>query len=158
MLRGDRIVLRSLEASDLHFLHHIENNLENWIYGSENRYFTKDELLCYIANARVSIRIAKQYRFVIDNGQPIGFIDLFDYSDDCAYIGIIIDVNYRRKNYASDALELLISYSFESLQLSFLKCIVKKDNFASNCLFVKNGFCILNSDRNFHYYILKNHS
>ena len=61
MLRGDRIVLRSLEASDLHFLHHIENNLENWIYGSENRYFTKDELLCYIANARVSIRIAKQY-------------------------------------------------------------------------------------------------
>jgi len=37
MLVGKKIKLRSLKESDLNFLMNIENNCDNWIYGSENK-------------------------------------------------------------------------------------------------------------------------
>ena len=79
MLEGKNIVLRSLRDSDLEFLEKIENNKENWQFGSEKKQYSREELVAYIANAKVDIALTKQYRFVIDfRGALIGFIDLFD--------------------------------------------------------------------------------
>ena len=80
MLIGKKIILRPLNSSDLSFLKHIENNSENWIFGSENKIFSDNELLAYINNSNTNIEDAKQFRWLIEfNNISTGFIDLYDY-------------------------------------------------------------------------------
>ena len=118
MLKGKNIVLRPLQDSDLDFLEKTENNKENWQFGSEQKQYTKQELADYIAKAKTDIKVAKQYRFVIDlKGAPIGFIDLFDYTKKSAGVGVIISENYRNKGFAKEALMLLIHYAFSYIKL-----------------------------------------
>ena len=141
MLKGENIVLRSLQDSDLDFLRRIENNTDNWEFGSERKKYSKKELTSYIANAKTDIKVAKQYRFVIDlNSTPIGFIDLFDYTVNSAGVGVIITENYRNKGFAKEALCLLSDYSFDNLNLVKLHCKIAKDNLESIKLFSSCGF------------------
>ena len=141
MLKGKNIVLRPLQDSDLDFLERIENNKENWQFGSERKQFNKEELLTYIANAKIDIKVAKQYRFVIDlNKVPIGFIDLFDYTTDSAGVGVIISKDYRNKGFAKEALNLLTDYAFFVLDINQLYASVTKDNLESIKLFASCGF------------------
>ncbi|MBT5615127.1 MAG: GNAT family N-acetyltransferase, partial [Flavobacteriales bacterium] len=105
MLKGNNILLRPLKVSDLNFLFEVENNTDNWKYGTENKQYTKEELKNYIANAKQDIATAGQFRFVIDlEDTPIGFIDLFDYTTNSAGVGVIIAKNYRRRGFAKEAL------------------------------------------------------
>ena len=66
MLKGKNIVLRPLKNSDSYFLKRIENNTDNWQFGSERKEYSDKELSDYIANSKTDIKVAKQYRFVID--------------------------------------------------------------------------------------------
>lgn len=141
MLEAEKIVLRPLQNSDLGFLKKIENNKENWQFGSEGKEYSKLELVDYIANARIDISISKQYRFVIESGmESIGFIDLFDYTPNSAGIGIIISRFHRNQGFGRQALILLINYAFNSLNLSRLHCVIREDNLASIRLFNSCGF------------------
>ena len=156
MLVGKKIKLRSLKESDLNFLMNIENNCDNWIYGSENKKYTIQELKSYLSNSKVGLTIAKQFRYVIEKDKPIGFIDLYNYSYDLAYVAVIIDIGERNNGYAYDALNVLIEYCFNSLQLSSLKCVIDKKNIASINLFNKNRFKMYYSRNKLNYYILRN--
>ena len=141
MLRGEDIVLRPLQESDLYFLESIENNKKNWQFGSERKHFNRQELFDYIANAKTDIKLAKQYRFVIDlNSVPIGFIDLFDYTLTSAGIGVIISKDHRNKGFAKEALNLITHYGFNLLKLRKLYCSIVKDNVSSTKLFTSCGF------------------
>ena len=141
MLKGKNITLRPLQDSDLDFLFEIENNTENWQFGSEKKQYNKQELLDYIKNAQTDISLAKQYRFVIDlNSIPIGFIDLFNYTNDNAGIGVIITEKYRKKGFAKEALNLLDDYAFVILDINQLYCSITKDNLRSMKLFTSCGF------------------
>ena len=141
MLKGRNIVLRPLQKTDLDFLFEIENNIENWQFGSEKKKYNKQELLDYITNAKTDISLAKQYRFVIDlNSIPIGFIDLFDYTTDSAGVGVIITKDYRNKGFAKEALNLLADYAFVILDITQLYCSITKDNLGSIKLFTSCGF------------------
>mgnify|MGYP001165442788 FL=1 len=143
MLRGEDIVLRPLQESDLYFLESIENNKENWQFGSERKHFNRQELFDYIANAKTDIKLAKQYRFVIDlNSVPIGFIDLFDYTLTSAGIGVIISKDHRNKGFAKEALNLISNYAFKFLKVHKLNCSIQKDNLVSNQLFTSCGFSL----------------
>ena len=157
MLKGKNILLRDLELSDVDFLLHIENNKQNWLFGSEERYFSKEELVSYINNSSSSLVKDKQYRFVIEcYNKSIGFIDLFNYNLNTAEVGVIIDTSYRKKGYASEALNLLINYSFNIVRLDSLKCSISVDNVFSIRLFVKYGFRLTHCENKINYYILKN--
>ena len=141
MLKGKNITLRPLYLSDLNFLFEVENNIDNWKYGTENKEYTKEELTNYISNAKQDISVSKQFRFVIDlENTPIGFIDLFDYTANSAGVGVIIAKNYRRRGFAKEALKLLSIYSFETLNLKRLDCNIQKDNLESIKLFISFGF------------------
>mgnify|MGYP000857555632 CR=1 FL=1 len=122
MLKGRSIVLRPLQKTDLDFLFEVENNTENWQFGSEQRQYNKQELSDYILNSKTDITLAKQYRFVIDlDSIPIGFIDLFDYTTDSAGVGVIITKDYRNKGFAKEALNLLTEYAFVILDIKLKK-------------------------------------
>jgi len=154
MLKGNNILLRPLEVSDLNFLFEVENNTDNWKYGAENKQYTKEELTNYIANAKQDIATAGQFRFVIDlENTPIGFIDLFDYTTNSAGVGVIIAKNYRRRGFAKEALQLLSIYSFETLNFKKLDCNIQKDNLASIKLFTSCGFELEREKKELQYFV-----
>ena len=154
MLKGKNIVLRPLQNSDLDFLFEVENNTKNWQFGSEKKEYNKQELLDYIANAKTDITVAKQYRFVIDlNSTPIGFIDLFNYTNDSAGMGVIITEKYRKKGFAKEALNLLTDYAFIILDINQLHATVTKDNLASIKLFTSCGFELEREKKELQYFV-----
>jgi diamine N-acetyltransferase len=79
------------------------------------------------------------------DSKAVGSIDMFDFDPNNlrAGIGILIaEKMERRKGYASEALELLIKYSFEILNLHQLYCNITTENESSILLFQKHGFQI----------------
>jgi len=105
----------------------------------------------YIENSHLDIYQTKQLRMMIDLKEmeltkTIGTIDLFDFDPyhHRAGIGILIkEEKERKKGYASDALELFITYCFKTLQLHQVYCNVSSDNKSSLKLFQKHGFEII---------------
>jgi len=144
-LVGNHIRLRALEPEDLEFLFQIENNELFWEVSSTQTPFSRFLLKNYIKNSHLDIYEAKQLRLVIEDTQllkPVGMIDLFDFNPQHkrAGIGIVIHQNYQKKGFASEALELLINYSFLHLQLHQLYANITNDNIKSLQLFSKHHF------------------
>ena len=155
MLKSTNILLRHLKEEDLSFLYDVENDESLWVFGSEKKYFTKEILKNYIQNAQEDINTFHQLRLVIDyNNNPIGFIDLFDYTIERAGVGVLIIKKYRRKGLAKESLTLLISYSCNILKIKELFCNIESGNIASIRLFKSLGFKKKKSYNNTGYYIL----
>ena len=153
MLKGKKIKLRTLLPTDLEFLQKIENDRSLWEYGSDRKIFTKKELTNYIKNSSEKIQKAKQFRFVVDyNNIPIGFVDLFEYKNSSAGVGIIIDTEYQKRGFASESLKLLIDYSLKEIKLKKLYCKIGKYNLRSIQLFTSCGFAFTKEKDNLYFY------
>ena len=144
-LTGNSIHLRALEPEDLDFLYAVENDLAFWEVSSTQTPYSKHILEQYLANAHQDIYEAKQLRMVIANNKsskPVGLIDLFEFNPQHkrAGIGILILKNEQQKGYASEALQLLIDYSFSKLNLHQLFANISSDNRKSTQLFKKHNF------------------
>ena len=153
MLEVKKIKLRTLLYTDLEFLQKIENDKNLWKYGGERKKFTKKELINYIKNSSERIQKAKQFRFVVDyNNTPVGFVDLFEYKDNSAGVGIIVDKEYQKRGFASKSLRLLTDYSLEVLKLKSLHCKISKSNLRSIRLFTSFGFTFTKEKDNVYFY------
>jgi diamine N-acetyltransferase len=144
-LKGNTISLRALEPEDLTFLFDIENNEEFWGVSNTQTPFSKYLLKKYIEHSHQDIYEAKQLRLIIEeqsNGNTIGMIDLFNFDPQHkrAGIGILIHPSHQQKGYASEALDVLIHYSFHHLNLHQLYANITSDNDASISLFEKLSF------------------
>ncbi|MFY0603332.1 MAG: GNAT family N-acetyltransferase [Flavobacteriaceae bacterium] len=144
-LKGTHISLRALEPEDLTFLFKIENNESFWGISNTIVPFSRFALKNYIENSGQDIFSAKQLRLVIektDSKTAIGMIDLFDFDPHHkrAGIGILIHPEYHQKGFASEALSILMQYSFHHLNLHQLYANVTHDNNASIGLFEKHLF------------------
>jgi diamine N-acetyltransferase len=150
ILTGKRIKLRAIEPGDIDLLYIWENNSNIWPVSNTLVPFSRFILEKYLAESHLDIFQVKQLRLMIDIVEEggitsIGAIDLFDFdpANERAGIGILInDKKYMNKGYASEALELLINYSFEILQLHQLYCHINHDNKISIRLFEKFNFTI----------------
>ena len=153
MLKEKKIKLRTLLPTDLEFLQKIENDRSLWEYGSDRKIFTKEELTNYIKNSSEKIQKAKQFRFVVDyNNTPVGFVDLFEYKNNSAGVGIIIDTEYQKRGFASESLKLLIDYSLKEIKLKKLYCKIGKYNLRSIQLFTSCGFIFTKEMDNLYFY------
>lgn len=144
-LQGTSINLRALEPEDLKFLFQIENNESFWEVSHTQTPFSKFILKQYLENAHLDIYEAKQLRLAIEDNvslNTIGMIDLFDFNPQHkrAGIGILIHPDYQQKGFASEALQLLINYSFTHLQLHQLYANITDVNKNSIRLFTKHKF------------------
>lgn len=144
-LKGNTISLRALEPEDLTFLFDIENNEEFWSVSNTQTPFSKYLLKKYIEQSHQDIYEAKQLRLVIEelhSGNAIGMIDLFNFDPQHkrAGIGILIHPLHQQKGFASEALDVLIRYSFHHLNLHQLYANITSDNDASISLFEKLSF------------------
>jgi diamine N-acetyltransferase len=144
-LSGQQINLRALEPEDLEFLYQIENNESFWEVSHTQTPFSKYVLKQYLENAHLDIYESKQLRLLIEEKstkKQLGMIDLFDFNPQHkrAGVGIVIHPDFQKNRFASEALSLLISYSFSHLQLHQLFANITLDNDKSLALFKKQNF------------------
>jgi len=142
------IVLRAIEPYDIEILYKWENDKDIWRVSNTLIPFSKHIIQKFIENAHLDIYETKQLRLMIDcvkKGRQItvGAIDLFDFDPfhQRAGIGVLIgEKENRNKGFAKLALEEIIKYSFEVLQLHQLFANITTDNVPSLHLFKKIGF------------------
>ena len=145
-LKGDSIYLRALEPEDLEFIYTIENDETIWEVSNTQTPYSRFLIRQYLENAHQDIYDAKQLRLAICKDQDfpaIGLIDLFDFDprNNRAGVGILIhDKANRNAKIGSEALDLLIRYSFVHLNLHQLYANISLKNDASVALFTKFGF------------------
>jgi diamine N-acetyltransferase len=145
-LKGDNIYLRALEPNDLDFVHAIENDESIWEVSNTQTPYSRFLIKQYLENAHQDIYEAKQLRLAICQDQDfpaLGLIDLFDFDprNNRAGVGIVIQRNENRNhNIGTEALELVIKYSFYHLNLHQLYANIGVDNQSSKALFTKFGF------------------
>ncbi len=145
MIKGKKILLRAIEPADIDKIYEWENDPSVWHLSDTHKPWSKELLMRYILSAN-DIFTDKQLRLMIEttgSRESIGCIDLFDYHPlhQRAGIGIIIGEHKARRNgYASESLDLLIDYGFNTLGLHQLYCNIIDDNKASMALFESRGF------------------
>lgn len=144
-LTGNIISLRALEPTDLDFLYQIENNETFWTVSNTQKPFSRFILQQYLENSHQDIYQIKQLRLIVVENKsenPVGMIDLFDFNPKHkrAGIGILIRPSAQNKGYASEALKLLINYTFKHLDLHQVYSNITEDNTTSIQLFRKAGF------------------
>lgn len=145
-LKGDIVYLRALEPEDLDFIYSIENDETIWEVSNTQTPYSKFLIKRYLENAQQDIYEAKQLRLAICRNKEIravGLIDLFEYDprNSRAGVGIMIkNAGDKRLGIGSEALQLLIKYSFHHLNLHQLYANIDTGNEASIALFTKFGF------------------
>ncbi|HNV49399.1 MAG: GNAT family protein [Bacteroidales bacterium] len=152
MIKGKEILLRAPEMSDVDMLYNLENDLSIWRLSNTNAPLSRFAIEQYILNAGLEIFETRQVRFMIVNlsdEKAIGTIDLFDYEPihRRAGIGIYLEANERGKGKASEALDLVIDYCFNTLMLRQVYCNISPDNVQSKILFEKKGFTLIGTKR-----------
>lgn len=146
-LSNEVVRLRAIEPEDIELIYKWENDPEIWEVSHTLVPYSKYLLALYIKNSDKDIFETKQLRLMIETieGKTVGAIDLFDFDPyhGRAGIGLLIhDHKDREKGYASSALELLIAYCFNKLNMHQLYANIECDNKSSLRLFEKKGFRI----------------
>ncbi|MFC2100919.1 GNAT family N-acetyltransferase [Bacteroidota bacterium] len=145
---GKNISLRAMEPADADMLYKWENDTSVWLVSNTIEPFSRFVLEQYIMNAHQDIYTSKQLRLMIDKNDSdiaIGTIDLFDFDPKNlrAGLAILICNEERNKGYASEALEMMIDYAFQTLHLHQLYCNISIDNRPSIKLFKSKGFQLI---------------
>lgn len=148
-LNGSLVRLRALEPEDIDLLYRWENDVDVWKVSNTVAPFSKHVLRRFIDNQQCDIYETKQLRLIIETvegNKAVGAIDLFDVDPyNCrAGVGVLIygDQN-EGQGYASQALSLLIKYSFMALMLHQLYCSIAVQNTRSFNLFRSKGFSVV---------------
>ena len=148
ILEGIITRLRAVEPSDSDLIYKWENDSSIWQMSNTITPFSKHIIDQFVENAQQDIFQTKQLRLMIDktdvkSSETIGTIDIFDFDplNSRAGIGILIAKETdREKGFASDALEVLVNYCFNTLLLHQLFCNISHDNISSINLFKNKGF------------------
>jgi diamine N-acetyltransferase len=149
ILENANISLRALEPEDLELLYRWENDPSVWHLSGTMVPFSKYLLKQYLEHAQKDIFELKQLRLVIQlkpENRAVGAIDLFDFDPhhSRAGIGILIsEMSDRGKGYAMEALDSIIQYSFQVLNLHQLWCNIGSTNHQSMKLFTTAGFQVI---------------
>lgn len=145
LLIGKKVKLRALEPEDEDILYIWENDSAVWHVSGTSSPFSRKVIREYVENSHFDIYTTKQLRLMIDTleGVPVGCIDLFDFDPQNlrAGIGILISNSQDRgQGYASEALKLVINYTFTALHIHQLHCVITETNEPSIKLFESNDF------------------
>lgn len=145
-LKGEHILLRALEPSDLDFLYLLENDESLWEVSNTIAPYSRFILNEYLENSHRDIYDVKQLRLVIcknDDKHPTGFIDLYDFEPKHRRVGVgivILNEGDRRKGYAAEALKLTCNFAFHHLNVHQVFAGITEGNDGSIKLFENEGF------------------
>ena len=137
------IQLRAIEPEDLEFLYALENDLELWQFSEHQRPLSKKLLTRFIENAHLDpYKIGQLRLMVVSENTRLGMVDLYEFSprNKRAFVGIVIQSNYRNHGVATTALGLISDYAKQWLECYQLAAHVSASNQSSISLFEKSGF------------------
>ena len=142
-IEGEKIVLRSVESSDIDTILLWENSSEEPLYGVYEEQFSREDVVQFIENQqRFSFAENEQLRLMIcsHEGERLGTLDLTEYDGEKAFVSILIfNLDNRRKGFAENALRLAVDYA-KSLGMQTLYASIFSENLPSISLFEKVGF------------------
>ena len=143
LLEGEKVILRSVDMSDIDTILLWENSSAEPLYGVYEEQFSREDVVQFIENQTLyPIAQTEQLRLMIcsHTGERLGAIDLSEYDGETAVVSILIfDVDNRRKGFAHNALQLTIKYA-NKIGLHTLYATIHPKNQASIQLFKKAGF------------------
>lgn len=146
------ILLRAPELHDLEKIQAWENDKSLWHLSNTLLPFSRFSIEQYILGEQEDIYSKKQARFIIsltnnesEEIEIIGAIDLFDFDpkNRRAGVGILIDEEHRNMGFAKEALNQMVEYSFNILNLHQLYCSILTSNTESLNLFKRQQFSII---------------
>ena len=139
-----KIALRLPVLSDAATILSWENNPENWGVSDNDSPYSLEDIVNLIKSFH-GAKKPEQLRFIIHSGEILlGAVDIFDinYDNKSGAIGILIaEDEFRRKGYASKALELVELEAFE-LGINHLSALIHIENEKSRKLFEKMGYLV----------------
>ncbi len=143
-IKDEIIALRCAEPEDAQQIFLWENDRDIWRVSGTYVPFTRFQIEQFLLNSN-DLFSQKQLRLMIDmveTGESIGCIDIFDYDNinSRAGLGILIDRAFRQQGYAKAALTLCIEYLFKNLLLHQVYCSIDETNTESQQLFLGLGF------------------
>ena len=142
-IEGEKVILRSVDFSDIDTLLLWENSNNEPLYGVYDENFSREDVVQFIENQqRFSLAENEQLRLMIcsHEGERLGALDLTEYDGEKAFVSILIfDLGNRRKGFAENALRLVADYA-KSLGLHALYANIYPENLPSISLFKKVGF------------------
>jgi diamine N-acetyltransferase len=142
-LKGEKIVLRSVDSSDIDTILLWENSSAEPLYGVYEEQYSREDVAQFVENQqRYSLAENEQLRLMIcsHEGERLGCVDLTEYDGKRAFVSILIfDVDNRRKGFAENALCLMIDYA-KSLEMRSLYATILPQNEQSLHLFERAGF------------------
>jgi len=144
-MKGLNISLRAPEPADIDLIYGWENDPEIWQVSNTLTPYSRYDIEQFVLHQRHDLFASKQLRLMIVTNADkftIGAIDLFDFEPlhRRAGVGILVTREQRQKGVASEALQLLTAYCFNTLNLHQLYCHITPDNQPSIDLFSKSGF------------------
>ena len=143
LLEGEKVILRSVDMSDIDTILLWENSSAEPLYGVYEEQFSREDVVQFIENQTLyPIAQTEQLRLMIcsHTGERLGAIDLSEYDGETAVVSILIfDVDNRCKGFAYNALQLTIEYA-NKIGLHTLYATIHPKNQASIQLFKKAGF------------------
>ena len=147
-IEGEKVILRSVDFSDIDTLLLWENSNNEPLYGVYDENFSREDVVQFIENQqRFSFAENEQMRLMIcsHEGERLGSLDLTEYDGRKAFVSILIfDLGNRRKGLGTASLQLLISYAL-SLGIHSLYATILPENEQSLHLFMRAGFESLES-------------
>lgn len=148
-LNNKQLYLRAPEPEDIEMMYHMENDPESWDVSCFTVPYSRYVLKQYIEASQCDLFADKQLRLMMmrkEDNEIVGTIDLTDFvpMHGRAGVGIAVKKEYRREGYASQALDMLVNYTFHFLHLRQLYAYIAVSNEASlnlfqSCKFVQSG-------------------
>jgi len=157
MLENERIRLRALEMNDVDKLFVWENNRVNWRVSQTLTPYSRHILIDYV-NSVTDVFTDKQLRLIIEENESqtaIGTVDIFDcdFKNKRAGLGILLaEPEKRGKGFASEVMEIVLPYCFQTLSMHQVYCSILTDNEESVRLFKKFGFKEVGIKKDWTYY------
>lgn len=144
-LTTDRLLLRRSNESDLHQILFLRSDAEM------NKYIKRTPMKDLREAAAFSSRIDKQMQngesvewmiTLKEDQKMIGSICLWNFSDDRkqAETGYALHADFQRKGIMTEALQAVLMYGFEDLDLDEIVAYTDRRNEASRKMLVNNGF------------------
>ncbi|GAA0590966.1 spermidine N1-acetyltransferase [Virgibacillus siamensis] len=137
-----KLRLRTIEKTDLEFLHKLNNDPDVMKFWFEEPYMSMEKLKEAHEKSQNSTQ-HRQFILALDN-EKIGYVGLFDMEERHrnAEFGIMIDPEFQGNGYAGKATKLALEYGFQQLNLHKIFLFVAKKNEKAIHIYEKIGFQI----------------
>ena len=144
-LSTDRLFLRQLNNNDVHEVLELRGNAETMKFIPRPLAKTADDALAHIkiindkidANEGINWAICKK-----DNPKFIGLLGLYKIHKESfrAEIGYMILPEFNNQGIATEAIQAVINYGFDVMNLHSIEGVIDPANIASEKVLIKNGF------------------